>query len=163
VDNQSKETIPPKITIQNKEPIDMTRNTSPKSSVIVIVGIVIIVLMGVATGFLLANGDSTGGKTEMAGGGGMVVTDRGEIERVVGIEDTKGKDEAEGKLVEGGIKGEGSHHLERPGGPSQNVYLVSSMIDLDKYIGQNIHVWGETNTAQTAGWFMDVVKLEVMK
>ena len=70
-------------------------------------------------------------------------------------------DEAEGRLVEGGIEGEGSHHLERAGGESQNVYLTSSSVDLNAYVGKTVKVWGVTFDAQKAGWLMDVAKLEV--
>lgn len=165
LDAKKGEVIPPKITIQHKEPIDMTRHqSSSASSVGVIVGIVLIVLAGVGTGYLLVKGSGTGdGKTKMASSSGKVMTEQGEVDKVVGLDDISDKDDAEGDLVEGGIDGEGSHHLERPGGPDQNVYLVSSMIDLDKYVGKKVRVWGETNNAQTAGWFMDVVKLEVIE
>ncbi|HEX8931879.1 MAG TPA: hypothetical protein VF810_01865, partial [Patescibacteria group bacterium] len=72
------------------------------------------------------------------------------------------KDVAEGKLENGGINGEGQYHLVRPGGDSQNVYLTSSIVDLSQFISQNIKVWGETQKAQTAGWLMDVGKVEIL-
>ena len=82
---------------------------------------------------------------------------------VVGLSDNKTfKDSAEGKLEKGGIDGEGSHHLVRPGGESQNVYLTSSVVDLDKFVGRKVKVWGETFSAQKAGWLMDVGKLKVL-
>ena len=71
------------------------------------------------------------------------------------------KDTAEGTLKAGGIEGEGQYHLERPGGDSQNVYLTSSSVDLSQFIGKKIKVWGATQTAQKAGWLMDVGKVEV--
>ena len=37
--------------------------------------------------------------------------------------------------------------------------LTSVNIDLDK----KVKVWGETNTAQEAGWLMDVGKLELLE
>lgn len=70
-------------------------------------------------------------------------------------------DSVEGKLQEGGVEGEGSFHLERPGGESQNVYLTSSTVDLSKYIGKKVKVWGQTFTAEKAGWLMDVGYIEV--
>ncbi len=79
-----------------------------------------------------------------------------------GIKDTKRfPDSAVGILKEGGIDGEGSYHLERPGGKSQNVYLTSSIVDLSKFIGKKIKVQGETFEAQTAGWLMDVGYVEL--
>jgi len=71
------------------------------------------------------------------------------------------KDTAEGILKNGGIDGEGQYHLVRPGGDSQNVYLTSSSLDLSQFIDQKIKVWGETQSAQHAGWLMDVGKVEV--
>lgn len=83
---------------------------------------------------------------------------------IVGISDEKTfKDSAEGKLEKGGIDGEGSHHLIRPGGESQTVYLTSSVIDLDKFSGRRVKVWGETFSAKKAGWLMDVGKLKVLE
>jgi hypothetical protein len=82
----------------------------------------------------------------------------------VGIRDEKTfKDTGEGQLQKGGINGEGSHHLVRPGGDSQTIYLTSSVIDLDQFIGRKVKVWGETIGAQKAGWLMDVGKLEVIE
>lgn len=73
------------------------------------------------------------------------------------------KDSAEGIMQEGGIEGEGNFHLERPGGVSQNVYLTSAAVDLSKYIGKKVKVWGETYSAEKAGWLMDVGLIEVSK
>ena len=82
----------------------------------------------------------------------------------VGISDEKSfKDSAEGTLEAGGVDGEGSHHLVRPGGESQNVYLTSSVVDLEKFVGRKVKVWGQTFAAQKAGWLMDVGKLKVLE
>ncbi len=81
----------------------------------------------------------------------------------VGITDKKTfKDSAEGILKEGGIDGEGNFHLERPGGPSQNVYLTSTVVDLSQFVGKKVRVWGETFAAEKAGWLMDVGLVEVL-
>ncbi|HEX7017402.1 MAG TPA: hypothetical protein VF209_00645 [Patescibacteria group bacterium] len=72
------------------------------------------------------------------------------------------KDSAQGYLEIGGIDGEGSHKLLRPGGDSQTVYLTSSVTDLDKFDGMEVKVWGETFKAQTAGWLMDVGRVEIV-
>ena len=71
------------------------------------------------------------------------------------------KDTTEGVVKNGGIDGEGQYHLVRPGGDSQNVYLTSSTVDLSQFIDQKVKVWGETQTAQHAGWLMDVGKVQV--
>ena len=81
-----------------------------------------------------------------------------------GVQDEKNfPDTAEGQLTQGGIDGEGSHHLVREGGESQNVYLTSSIIDLDQFVGQQVKVWGQTFQAQKAGWLMDVGRLEIQE
>lgn len=81
-----------------------------------------------------------------------------------GVSDTQAfTDSAEGEVTGGGIDGEGSHHLIREGGESQYVYLTSSIIDLDQFIGREVKVWGQTFEAQKAGWLMDVGRLEIIK
>lgn len=85
-----------------------------------------------------------------------------ETSKSSGIENSKSfPDSATGILKEGGIDGEGSYHLERPGGKSQNVYLTSSIVDLSKFLGKKVKVQGETFEAQTAGWLMDVGFVEL--
>lgn len=69
--------------------------------------------------------------------------------------------DATGILREGGIEGEGNFHLERPGGVSQNAYLTSSTVDLSKYVGKKVKVWGQTFQGQKAGWLMDVGLVEI--
>lgn len=121
-----------------------------------------VVVVGVLSGYLLAvnSGSSLLGKNIKAN-----LTNGESISKgtVVGSNDTKTfKDTAEGTLKEGGIDGEGAFHLERQGGESQNVYLTSSSVDLSKFIGKKIKIWGQTQKAQTAGWLMDVGRVEVL-
>jgi hypothetical protein len=73
------------------------------------------------------------------------------------------KDKAEGVLQPGGISGEGSHHLVRGDNQSQWVYLTSSVIDLDQYVGDKVTIWGETIQGKKAGWLMDVGRLKVQE
>lgn len=70
---------------------------------------------------------------------------------------------AEGVLTEGGTGNEGTHHLVRDGGPSQTVYLTSSIIDLQSFTGKKVQIWGETVSSKKAGWLMDVVKIKVIE
>jgi hypothetical protein len=71
-------------------------------------------------------------------------------------------DTAEGILVEGGIEGEGTYHLDRGTGPTKYVYLTSSVFDLQSFVGKKVQVWGETISGLHAGWLMDVGKLKVI-
>jgi hypothetical protein len=70
-------------------------------------------------------------------------------------------DEAEGTMTAGGIEGEGTHHLQRKGGESQNVYLTSSAVDLSAFEGKEVRVMGKTHDTEKAGWFMDVGYIEL--
>ena len=73
------------------------------------------------------------------------------------------RDSAEGVLLKGGIEGEGSHRILRPGGETQTVYLTSSVIDLSPFVDHKVKVWGETFAAQKANWLMDVGRVEVIE
>lgn len=85
-----------------------------------------------------------------------------ETSQAAGIIDKKTfKDNSSGILREGGMEGEGNFHIERPGGKSQNVYLTSSTVDLSKYVGKKVRVWGQTFQGNKAGWLMDVGLVEI--
>lgn len=119
----------------------------------------VVVLLGGFTGFAFASQ-----KSDVVN-----VTDKTDISSlpvgtVFGSDDEKEFDTtAEGLLKPGGVEGEGSHHLERPGGASQTVYLTSSVLDLSELEGRTVKVWGKTYDAQTAGWFMDVGRAQILK
>lgn len=119
---------------------------------------IVLVLLGVGTGYLLSRNTKLISESA-AETPGMIKT-----EKVEGIADTKTfKDSAEGTIEKGGINGEGTHKLLREGGPSQTAYLVSSVIDLDTYVGKKVKVWGETFAAEKAAWLMDVGKIEILE
>ena len=85
------------------------------------------------------------------------------VKKTVGTVDKKKfPDKAEGMMREGGLDGEGSFHLERPGGESQYVYLTSSTVDLSEFVGKKVRVGGQTFQGQKAGWLMDVGYVEVL-
>lgn len=117
------------------------------------------ILLGIFTGWLISNiinRETSKYKTTLE-------LSNNKNKKVIGIIDKKKfKDSAEGILREGGIDGEGQFHLERPGGPSQNVYLTSTTVDLSLFIGKKIRVWGETFSAQKAGWLMNVGFIEIL-
>ncbi len=133
-----------------------------KSTLVPAAVILVIILAGAGTGwFISEKGGIEGLSEEVSVAPGASVSGGG---KEVGLEDTATfRDKAEGILKEGGIDGEGTHHLVRDGGPSQNAYLTSSVIDLDQFVGKKVEVWGETNKAQKAGWLMDVGKIKVLE
>lgn len=115
-------------------------------------------VLGILTGFLLAPKKSS--VVTIGTGTNIANLPKG---TVFGSADEKAfKDSAEGTLKEGGIEGEGSYHLVRPGGDSQNVYLTSSVLDLEQLVGRKVKVWGQTNDAQRAGWLMDVGRAQII-
>ncbi len=137
----------------------------PKPSRAPLVALSIVALLaGVATGFgsykLSARSGSLGGSSnepiQQLPGNSIKAGD------VFGSTAEVFKDSAEGYLEAGGIDGEGSHRLSRAGGESQTVFLTSSVTDLDKLVGMDVKVWGETFKAQKAGWLMDVGRIEVV-
>lgn len=123
--------------------------------------LIIIAFLGIGTGYFLSTNSGKIGSVDVGNKIGGSSVSKG---TVVGSTDLKTfKDITEGKLANGGIDGEGQYHLVRPGGESQNVYMTSSVIDLSKYVGKKVKVWGQTQTAQKAGWLMDVGRLEVQE
>ena len=144
------------------EPNTMNNN----SKKLAIIAVVLAISAGVATGFGSYRLSNQGGNSSSLGGQKIeTVATSGKISigDVFGSQDTSTyKDEAECYLEKGGIDGEGSHKLIRPGGISQTVYLTSSVTDLDVLEGMQVRVWGETFKGQQAGWLMDVGRIEVV-
>lgn len=56
---------------------------------------------------------------------------------------------------------EGTHVLNRVG--AVPVALTSSVVDLSKYEGKKVKVYGETQKALKEGWLMDVGRVEEIK
>lgn len=71
------------------------------------------------------------------------------------------RDSATGVLDKGGLNGEGTHKIVRPGGASQTVYVTSSVIDLDILVGHQITAWGETFKGQKVSWLMDIGRVKI--
>src|SRR5438046_3186887 len=104
------------------------------NKMVVIVFIVLIVL-GIGTGFLLSKKFNSPVST--TAGSKVMTTDNGK--KSVGVSDTATfKDSATGTVQAGGSSGEGTHNLVRDGGPSQTVYLISSVVDLDQFVGKKV-------------------------
>ena len=122
--------------------------------------LIIVAILGVATGFLLGNSKSGSGKHMLS----LPQLGNSMQGKTFGSNDTTTfKDTAEGILQNGGIDGEGQYHLVRPGGDSQNVYMTSSSVDLSQFINKKIKVWGQTQAAKKAGWLMDIGRVQVLE
>lgn len=139
--------------VDTPKSFDTLMKTNPKLVIRIVYAL--LVVLGIGTGYLLSR------KVPIAGFGkpGYVKTDK-----VAGTTDTKTfRDSAEGTIEKDGVEGEGTHRLVREGGPSQTAFLVSSVIDLDEYVGKKVKVHGETFAAQKASWLMDVGKIELLE
>ena len=141
------------------------KNMNKKFPKVAVIILLVVVLAGIGSGF-------AGAYLFPASSGVAVVKPEDQQEvtdnqvkngAVFGVPDEKTfKDQTEGVLIKGGIDGEGSHTIRRDGGVSQNVYLTSSVVDLDMFNDMEIRVWGETFKGQKAGWLMDVGRVEIL-
>lgn len=133
---------------------EFPKKVSKQKAVYALVAL-LVVLVGVGTGWVLSGSTKSSG-TESTRGAQTDVKEAGIADEATF------RDSAEGTLEEGGVDGEGTHHLVRNGG-SRNVYLTSTVIDLQGFEGKEVKVWGETIAAQKAGWLMDVGKIKVIE
>lgn len=122
--------------------------------------LVLALILGVLSGFGLYRFRSSG-TVRLAGSDVEVVKTPNEE----GVKDASTfRDTATGNVIEndGKLTDEGTHVLVR-GDASQNVYLTSSVIDLSKYTGKKVQIWGETFSGQKAGWLMDVGRIKIVQ
>ena len=167
--------------MDNLKPINLDQSTSnsqplveekimepkPQKNMLLPIMIIIGILAGLGTGYFVAQKKLLlAGDTEIGGGMAQNPTSAGAVKAgdTFGAKDESTfRDSAEGVLQPGGIDGEGSHHIERGANKSQWVYITSSVVDLDLFVGNRVTVWGETNSSKKAGWLMDVGKLKVLE
>jgi hypothetical protein len=135
-----------------------SKKSFPVNLMLIAIGVIVI---GVLFGWLLNSG-KLGNK--LGGSGSQVVPGAKTGANEAGLADEKAfPDTAQGVLGDGGINGEGTHNLVRDGGPSQTVYLTSTVIDLSSFIGKKVQVWGQTNKGRKTAWLMDVGKIKVIE
>jgi hypothetical protein len=124
-------------------------NLSSKTKIIL--AVVVIVLAGSGVGYVL----STRLNPQVAGGTASL--EEVKTDKEVGLKDEKTfPDSAQGILEKGGLSGEGTHKLVLDSNPKNAAYLVSSVVDLDEFVGKHIEVRGQTMDANKAAWLMDV-------
>jgi len=130
---------------------------SDNSTNLKLVGIALLVILaGILTGGLLSGRLSAKGKSVAAPGVKSTSTEAGSANTETF------KDTATGTLLAGGIKGEGTFHLERPGGETQTVYMTSTVIDLSTFAGKKVQIWGQTYAGKNTPWLMDVGRVKVV-
>ena len=145
------------------KPLELVKLKSARPKKLII--LTVIILLGIASGWGISrmSGSSTVASSQLISPESISASNL-KIGEIVGVPDEKSfRDKAEGVLAEGGFEGEGSYHLLRDGGKTQNVYLTSSIVDLSLFVGHKITVWGETFSAQKAGWLMDVGRVQIME
>ncbi len=155
-------------TMDNKPKLHLIDPVEAKTQVSifpVIIVTIIALIAGIGTGYLIGSGKTpiTSQESVSVEDKDLGISDEKPVQ-TAGIKNEKTfTDKAEGILQEGGIEGEGTFHLERPGGPSQTAYLTSTTVDLSPFIGKKIRVLGKTFQGKKAGWLMDVGYVEVLQ
>lgn len=138
-----------------------TQNKMAKNEKVILAVIsVLVIALGVGTGFLLSQGK---GSKSSAPTGVSIQGAKATANEAGVTDESTFKDTAEGELKEGGVQGEGTHHLDRGQGGAKDVYLTSTVINLQNFVGKKVQVWGETIAAKHAGWLMDVGKIKVIE
>lgn len=122
---------------------------------ILLLAVVLSVVLGLASGFSLSNKSSSGLATP--------ATSDTKPAKSAAVDTKTFRDFAEGVIKpiptpKDGEYTEGTHILERDG--AYPVTLTSSVVDLSKYEGKKVKVYGETQKALKSGWLMDVGKVE---
>ena len=145
-----------------------SNSSNDKSKFIIAFAIALAVIAGLGSGFYYARHRLllAGAGSGTQGGVVEVGEDGVKVGQVFGAQDESifaASEPAEGIVQPGGIGGEGSHHIERGANESQWVYITSTTIDLDKFVGTKVKVWGETVSGKKAGWLMDVGRLKVIE
>lgn len=142
----------------------MRKFPNQKKSMRMTLGLLIIAgLLGVGTGYTFAK---KGLASSSQDAGMAAVTSKNSVatDTEVGSNDTTAfPDTAEGVLKEGGIEGEGTHHLDRGMGANKDVYLSSTVINLQNFVGKKVEVRGQTISGKKAGWLMDVGKVKIIQ
>lgn len=125
----------------------------PKQKAVYALVVLLVVLAGIGTGWALSGSPKSSGESTRGA--------QTDVKEAGIADEATFRDSAEGMLREGGVDGEGTHHLVR-NGSGKNVYLTSTVIDLQGFADKKVKVWGETISAQKAGWLMDVGKIKVV-
>lgn len=141
---------------------EMLKTATPQGrrKVLIIPVVILIIALGIGTGYFFAGRN----QVETTSGGTGIISPSAIVKGAeFGLKDESTfRDTAVGIIEAGGVDGEGTHKLLREGGPSQTVYLISSVLDLDQFVSKKVQVWGETNKAQKAAWLMDVGKVKIL-
>jgi len=144
-------------------PMDKAGGSSKNPTVIVMTLVVILAIgLGVISGFLFFQNKSHQTAAQAAAN---KASDKG-TPPPPQLDTKTFKDSAVGMIEKNEANdsnAQGTHRLVREGGESQTAYLVSSVVNLDQYVGKKVTVWGETFSSTQVGWLMDVGRVEEAK
>lgn len=160
-------TLEPPVVSQNntvKPPVDNLKpqTVGGKVKILPIVAVVAIIF-GSLTGWVAARANA-GGASNLSKSGSQSEVKKVDNKEEAGVaNDELFPDVAVGTLVEGGKDGEGTHYLDRGTGPSQYVYLTSTFVSLQRFVGKKVEVRGQTLSALKVGWLMDVGRIKVVQ
>ncbi len=140
------------------EPIVRPFDTSDKSQKKTLYLIIpVVILAGLGIGWLLSGGNKSQSNS---------LTEAPKTQsssKEAGVLNDSCKDTVQGTLKEGGLEGDGTHHLDRGMGANKDVYVSSTVADLSLFVNKKVEVTGQTITGRKAGWLMDVCKIKVIE
>lgn len=120
-----------------------------------LVVLVLSLLLGAVTGYILGTKSSN---TKLVDVGGTTTPKTAEQDKRTFRDFAEGVIKPTPKPTGATEYSEGTHLLQREG--AVPVALTSSVLDLSKYEGKKVKVYGETQKALKAGWLMDVGRIE---
>lgn len=142
----------------NLEPEEkITRPILTENPTRLLLGVVIaVVVLGTVTGYILSTKDTSSRVVPPSGSAKTAQQDTRTFKDFAeGVINARPQPSDPGEYVEG------THVLEREG--AVPVALTSSVVDLSKYEGKKVKVYGETQKALKEGWLMDIGKVEEIK
>lgn len=128
-------------------------NSSKMKSIVI--GLVV-VLIGVGTGYLLSGASAKES-------GPVPTSNIAEGSKTAAVDESSLSEPEVGILNEGGIEGEGTHYLDRGAGADKYIYLLSTVLNLDSFVGKKVEIRGHTLGAEKARWLMDVGRIKEVK
>lgn len=141
-------------------PVTSSKGVGNNALLIFVALLIVSLGLGIGTGFVFAKkGVQSGNSSVSVQSSNSVQTDK-----EAGINDTSAfPDTATGVLTTGGIRGEGTHHLDRSETKEKEVALSSTVINLDNFVGKKVEIRGQTISSKTSGWLMDVGKIKIVQ
>lgn len=152
----SERPVEQKEVLASQSPVVKKLPKDNNAKVKLIATLLIVVLAGVGTGWVLSGASARDSALEPISN----IPETGEETRV---DESVFPDSARGTLYKGGIEGEGTHYLDTGAGAEKYVYLLSTVLDLDSFVGKKVEVQGQTLAAEHAGWLMDVGRVKALE